>query len=158
MFWLLSCDLRAQNCNCLVVSSVVIGPVILCWCLVLLFQTNRATHEQIRMACHRSRFRIIRSSWSSVIAILASACVSSVGLWHGSHNGPCHQRSEHLLIFPPRLPKSAGFSFVHTCLHWMYSFCIFPSFSIGPPRLESSNFRKVLLVFFGLKNFLLSCP
>ena len=61
----LSSDLRAQNCNCLVVSSVVIGPVILGWCLVLLFQTNRATHEQIRMAFHRSHFRIIRYSWSS---------------------------------------------------------------------------------------------
>ena len=87
-----------------------------CWC---------ATHEQIRMAFHRFHFRMIRSSWSSVIAvtprssfmILASASVSSVGVvtifsghlsWYGSHDGPCYQRSEHTLTFPPRLPKSAG--------------------------------------------------
>ena len=66
----------------------MIGLVILCWCLVLLFQTNRAIPEQIRVAFHRSHFRIIKSSWSSVIAvtsrssftILALACVSSVGV------------------------------------------------------------------------------
>ena len=33
----------------------------------------------------------------------------------------------------------------------------FRVFNIGPPSLESSNFRKVLLVVFGLKNFLFSC-
>ena len=133
VFRLPSCDLRAQNCNCLVVSYVVIGPVIVCKCIVLVCKTNRATHEQIRMAFPRSHFRIISSSWSSAIAdtlrssftMLASACVSSVDVvtifsghlaWYGSHDGPCHLTSEHLLIFPPR------FYLILTCLHWRYSF------------------------------------
>ena len=64
-----------------------------------------------------------------IFPIFATACVSLVGVvtvfsshlcWYGSHDGPCHQRSRHLLIPLPQLPKSAGFSLVPTCLHWMF--------------------------------------
>ena len=135
---LLTCDLT-QNCNWLAVSSVVIGPVILCWCLALQFLVNRATQEQIWIAFHRSYLRITRSRSSSVftvtprtsLVILALACDSLVGMvtisagklsWKGNHVGPCHHRSEQLLICLPRVPRSAGFSLVPTCFHWMYLF------------------------------------
>ena len=41
----------------------------------------------------------------------------------------------------------------------LISYSIFSEFlKFGPLSQESSNFRKVLLVFLGLKNFLFSCP
>ena len=45
----------------------------------------------------------------------------------------------------------------HCCSNW-FLIVFFRVFSIGPQSLEGSNFRKVPHVFFGLKNFLLSCP
>ena len=40
----------------------------------------------------------------------------------------------------------------------LISYSIFRVFSIFPLSEESSNFRKVLLVFFSLKNFLFRVP
>ena len=146
----MTCDLLTQNCNWLAISSVVIGPVILCWRLALQFLVNRTTHEQIRMAFHKSYLCITRSRSSSVftvtprnpLMILASACDSLVGVvtisagqlsGKGNHVGPCHYRSEQLLICPPRLPRSAGFSLVPTCLQRN-----FPSKVIGDARPRGS--------------------
>ena len=63
---------------CLLVSWVVIGPVILCWCLALQFRIKRDTQDLTRMVVHRSHFCISSSCPSFVSMVTASTSLMTV--------------------------------------------------------------------------------
>ena len=63
---------------CLLVSWVVIGPVILCWCLALQFRIKRDTQDLTRMVVHRSHFCIGSSCPSFVSMVTASTSLMTV--------------------------------------------------------------------------------
>ena len=84
--WHLTCVPFSQNFFSLLVSWVVTGPVILCWCLALQFRIKRETYHSSRMVVHRYYFCISSSCLSFVSMVtastslmtVASACVSLV--------------------------------------------------------------------------------
>ena len=63
---------------CLLVSWVVIGPVILCWCLALQFRIKRDTQDLTRMVVHRSHLCISSSCPSFVSMVTASTSLMTV--------------------------------------------------------------------------------
>ena len=136
---LLAVELRhlIQNVVLFFISSVVSGPTTLCFWAVLMLWRNLPIQPPTRNTRHSSCFSSSLSKASlfpvfstsrennSRVCFTSSAFDSWVdvvtrsgGQSCGSANrlGPCHQRAVNLLTSPPRLPTSAGFSSVGTCL------------------------------------------
>ena len=154
-FWLdFACcwDRLIQNVVCFCISSVVRGPTILCLRTVLMLWRNLQIQAPTRNTRHSSYFSSSASK-ASLFSVFSTArannsrvCFTSSAFdsWvdvvtrsggqscgFANQLGPCHQRAVNLLTSPPRLPTSAGFSSVGTCLQL---FVFLGSSSLDFPR------------------------
>ena len=102
-----------QNVVCFCISSVIRRPTTLCLRTVLMLWRDLPIQAPTRNTRHSSCFSN-SSSKTSLFSVFSLAVFRSCGF--ANQLGPCHQRPVNLLTSPPRLPTSAGFSSVGTCL------------------------------------------
>ena len=130
-------DCLIQNVVCFCISSDLRGPTILCLRTLFMLwrnlQIQAPTHNTRHSSCfssssskaslfsvfstaraNNSRVCFTSSAFDSWVDVVTRSGGQSCGF--ANQLGPCHQRAVNLLISPPLLYTSAGFSSVSTCL------------------------------------------